>query len=261
MLPASQPSRILAVTGTSTASTIAASTAAVARTSRASAAPLPRPTTFLTGHAEVDVDGHAPRARRTPARRRPSPPGRSPTSCAPAGADPAGKSSRCRLRILAAHHRLGGHHLRGHQAGAQLDGELAAGGVGDARPSARSAPARTARGSRCAGLGEGARRWPWPLDLSGQRRWRPYSELSSWISRRPTRVRFGSTASISGISGAKSSARPPGGDHPGPGPDLARMRGDDPLDQADVAEHETRLHRRRRAAPDHRRRRARAPPC
>ena len=86
----------MAVTGTSTASTMARSTAAVACTSRASAAPLPRPTTFLTGQPRLTSTLTAPRSTQTCAASAITA-GSHPTSWAPAGLTPAGKSSSCRL--------------------------------------------------------------------------------------------------------------------------------------------------------------------
>jgi hypothetical protein len=63
----SQPRRIFTVTGTGTAATIAATTRAVAWTSRASAAPLPRLTTLETGHPRLTSTSTAPRSTQTTA--------------------------------------------------------------------------------------------------------------------------------------------------------------------------------------------------
>src|SRR5580704_5121132 len=89
----SQPRRIFTVTGTGTAATIAATTRAVACTSRASAAPLPRLTTLETGQPRLTSTSTAPRSTQTTAASAITA-GSQPTSCAATGDTWSGKSSR-----------------------------------------------------------------------------------------------------------------------------------------------------------------------
>src|SRR5207249_8214168 len=95
----SQPRRIFAVTGTPTAATIAPRTPAVAWTSRASAAPLPRLTTLATGQPRLTSTTAAPRATQTCAASAMTLVSQ-PTSWAATGSVPAGKSSNLNAASL-----------------------------------------------------------------------------------------------------------------------------------------------------------------
>ena len=118
------------MTGTRTASTMAEITRAVALTSRASAAPLPRLTTFGHRAPEVDVDKHgAPLDAHLG--RIGHHGGIAPDQLGGDRRDLAGEIEEVERRFGAADHRLGGDHLGGDEPRAELPAQLAAGGVGD----------------------------------------------------------------------------------------------------------------------------------
>src|SRR5580704_690212 len=245
IVEASQPRRIFTVTGTLTASTIAATTRAVALTSRASAAPLPRLTTLETGQPRLTSTSMAPRSTHTWAASAMTA-GSQPTSCAATGATASGKSRRCRaasvLRTTASaatisvDTRPAPNSLHSSRQGASVIPTIGATSTGD-----ESSSPPTWRGRRA-------------VAATAIAPWYGADPIASAILIVDEAEPVAREALVDDVDHrdqpGERRCQAAGGDHLGLPLHLLAEAPDQPLDEADVAEDDPRLHAPRGRMPD-----------